>query len=94
MSEYNICGVVIHARNEKIESVEKLLTSAEGVEVHASSDAGRLVVTVESEDKYYVADMIDSFKDIDGVLTASMIYQFCDQANQAGSNSSNEGVSA
>lgn len=89
MSEYNICGVVIHARLEKIESVEKHLVNSEGVEVHASSDAGKLVVTVESEDKYYVADMIDSFKDIDGVLTASMIYQFCDQPI-----STNEGVPA
>ena len=94
MNEYNICGVVIHARKEKKQTVIEQLLSIDGLEVHADTDEGRLVVTVESEDKYHVADTIDSFKDIDGVLTASMIYQFCDQPDQANPNSINEGVAA
>ena len=89
MSEYNICGVVIHAAASKKESIENILTQTEGVEVHASTEQGKLVVTVESEDNFYVADTIDSFKDIDGVLTASMIYHFCDKQN-----TTNEGMPA
>ena len=89
MSEYNICGVVIHAAASKQESIENTLTQTEGVEIHASTEQGKLVVTVESEDNFYVADTIDSFKDIDGVLTASMIYQFCDKPTSA-----NEGLPA
>ena len=89
MSEYNICGVVLQTRPDKRASVEMHLKNSKGIEVHGSSDEGRLVVTVESEDKFYVADTIESFKDIDGVLTASMVYQFCDQPN-----STNEGVPA
>ena len=81
MSVYNICGVVIHVTADKKESVEKKLANTDGIEVHASTEQGKLVVTVESEDNYYVADTIDSFKDIDGVLTASMVYQFCDKPN-------------
>jgi len=89
MSEYNICGVVIHAAANRKESIENTLNQTEGVEVHASTEQGKLVVTVESEDNFYVADIIESFKDIDGVLTASMIYQFCDKPN-----STNEGLPA
>lgn len=94
MNEYNVCGVVIHVRKEKKQAVIKHLLSIEGLEVHADTEEGRLVVTVESEDKYHVADTIDSFKDIEGVLTASMIYQFCDQPTQDNPNSLNEGVAA
>ena len=89
MSDYNICGVMVHAVADKRQQVEALLSSSEGVEVHANSVEGKLVVTVESEDNYYVADTISSFKDIDGVLSASMIYQFSDAATK-----SNEGVPA
>lgn len=81
MNEYNICGVVIHAMADKIDKIEHTLAQTTGIEVHANTEQGRLVVTVESEDSQYVADTIDSFKDIDGVLTASMIYQFCDKPN-------------
>lgn len=89
MSDYNICGVVIHAAANKKETIENTLAQTEGVEVHASTEQGKLVVTVESEDNFYVADTIESFKDIDGVLTASMIYQFCDKPN-----TTNEGMPA
>ncbi len=76
MNEYNICGVVIHARSDRQSQVEAVLQKQRGVEIHASSEQGKLVVTVESEDSHYVADTIEHFKDIDGVLSASMIFSF------------------
>jgi len=75
MSDYSICGVMIHARVDKKDLVESTLLRKNGVEIHASTDEGKLVVTVESEDDSYVADTISGFQDIDGVLNASMIYQ-------------------
>ncbi len=89
MSEYSICGVMIHARPDKKIQVEQALLNTKGVELHGSSPEGKLVVTVESEDQYYVADTISAFKDIDGVLCASMIYQCSDD-----SNTTNRGVEA
>lgn len=78
MNEYSICGVMIHARPDKQQQVEHALLQIKGVELHGSSAAGKLVVTVESEDRFYVADTISEFKDIDGVLCASLIYQCSD----------------
>ena len=89
MSDYNICGVMLHAVAVKRQQVEQALVQLAGVEVHANSAEGKLVVTVESDDRYYVADTISAFKDIDGVLSASMIYQFSDAATNT-----NEGVPA
>lgn len=89
MSIYNVCGVMIHTRKEYKQQVQNVLNQTQGVEVHAATDEGKLVVTVESEDKHHVADTISSFKDIKGVLCASMIYQFSDD-----SNSTSEGVAA
>lgn len=89
MTEYNICGVMIHARLDKQQLVEESLLRTRGVELHASTAQGKLVVTVESEDRYLVADTISAFKDIDGVLCASMIYQHSEDSMTA-----NQGVPA
>jgi periplasmic nitrate reductase NapD len=70
--------VMIHARPDKQQQVEQALLEIKGVELHASSAQGKLVVTVESDDRFHVADTISRFKDIDGVLCASMIYQCSD----------------
>lgn len=78
MSEYNICGVLIHAQHEHVNRIKQSLISQQGVEVHAVSDDGRLVVTVEGASRKQVADIIMKFHELQGVLSAAMIYQFSD----------------
>ena len=78
MSKYNICSVLVHAKQNMIDSVKAILESQQGVEVHANSDDGRLIVTVEDEYRKQIGERIMGFYEIDGVLSASMIYQFSD----------------
>ncbi len=78
MNEYNLCGVLVHAQSGKIDLVRQQLEKQPGVEVHAVSDEGKLVVTVEDESRRQVADRIMKFHELEGVLSASMIYQFSD----------------
>ena len=79
MSEFNICGVLVHARANAIDKVKSSLEEIAGVEVHTATDNGRLVVTVESEDRRFVADTISGMQHLDGVLSAAMVYQFSDE---------------
>ena len=76
--EYNVCGVLVHAKTNEIEQVKSLLAEQDGVEVHAVTDNGRLIVTVENEQRKTVGDQIMAFYDVPGVLSASMIYQYSD----------------
>ncbi len=78
MSKYNICSALVHAKLEQIDSVRQTLESQAGVEVHAQTEDGRLVVTIEDENRKEVGDRIMGFYKISGVLSASMIYQFSD----------------
>ena len=78
MSKYNICSVLVHAKQNMIDSVKMTLESQQGVEVHVKSDEGRLIVTVEDEYRKEIGERIMGFYKIDGVLSASMIYQFSD----------------
>ncbi len=78
MSKYNICSVLVHAQQGMIDSVKQVLEQQQGVEVHATSEDGRLIVTVENEYRKVVGERIMGFYEIKGVLSASMIYQFSD----------------
>ena len=76
--EINICGVLVHARQQEAEKVREQLCALPGTEVHAVSDDGRLVVTVEDRGKYRCVDTITEFNDVEGVISTSLIYQYTD----------------
>lgn len=69
----DIVGVLVHARPALVQDVTTQLIKHNGVEVHATEDDGRMVVTVEGESSQ-VTDTIAHFTQISGVLSASLIY--------------------
>jgi len=70
----NICSVIIHARPEVAPSVVAGIEGLQGAEVHGGIEEGKLIVTVEHDDDAVMADTVNGFSSIDGVLSASMIY--------------------
>jgi len=45
-----VCGVLVHARPERVGDVRGVLASMPGVEVHGVTDEGRMVITLENTD--------------------------------------------
>ena len=78
----NIAGVVVHARPEKLAGVEAQLLELPGVEIHATAEDGRMVVTVEDEESR-MGDTVMSFHSVDGVLSASLIYHHFEDSEEA-----------
>ena len=78
----NIAGVVIHARPEKLAGVEAQLLKLPGVEVHATAEDGRMVVTVEDEESR-LGETVMAFHNVDGVLSASLIYHHFEESEEA-----------
>ena len=78
MSGFNICGMVVRSRDNRTDDVRSALLAIPGVEIH-SAESGRMVVTVEDESYRKVADNINSIQYIDGVVSASLVYQYSDQ---------------
>ena len=70
----NISGVLVATSPQNIDSLTTQLLELEGVEVHGASDAGKLVVTVETEHEGTMADTVVAIQNISGVLSAAMIY--------------------
>ncbi|OGI41193.1 MAG: hypothetical protein A2140_05365 [Candidatus Muproteobacteria bacterium RBG_16_62_13] len=74
----NIAGVLIHSLPGSTETVKHSLTTLPGVEVHAVSADGRMVVTVEGESADALADAFRGFNNMSGVLSAAMVYHHFD----------------
>lgn len=70
----NIAGVIVNALPGASRGVQQRLVLLPGVEVHAVSEQGRMVVTIESANERAVADLVTAMHALEGVLSASMVY--------------------
>ena len=79
MNTINVCGVLVFAHPEHIKAVQQQLEGEDGVEIHAVTDNGRMVVTVEKEDQQQTGELLNRIQTLDHVISASMVYQYFDQ---------------
>lgn len=70
----SISGLVLHVLPEKSQSVQTELERMEGVEIHMSTEDGRLIVTVDVADDQKASDTFTAFQNLDGVLSTSLAY--------------------
>ncbi|RME34502.1 MAG: glutamate synthase [Gammaproteobacteria bacterium] len=70
----NISGIVVRARPERREQVCSRLERLDGVEVHASSEEGKLVVTVEATGERQLTERVMNIESVPGVLAVSLVY--------------------
>jgi nitrate reductase NapD len=70
----NICSMVVHARPEHVTHVGRQLEELAGVEVHAGTDEGKLIVTVEQADDAQLKNTLVAINQLSGVLSAVMVY--------------------
>jgi nitrate reductase NapD len=80
MSVINVCGVLVQVRPTHVDAVRGALAAESGVEVHATTNDGRLIVTIEKETAQQTSDALHALQNMDKVLCASLVYQFCDDA--------------
>lgn len=74
----NISSVIVRARPEKLASVRSALARIPGVDVHQDAPDGRVIVTIEDCADGSTADAFIAMHNLDGVIGASLVYQYCD----------------
>jgi nitrate reductase NapD len=76
----DISSVVLWASPEKRAGVRAVLESLAGVQVHADCGSGRFVITVEDTPGRSTAEAFARLQELDGVVSASLVYRYCDDA--------------
>ena len=79
MNTINVCGVLIFAHPDYMQDVQKQLEGEDGVEIHAVTENGRLIATVEKDDQQQTGDMLSKLQTLDHVISVSMVYQYFDK---------------
>lgn len=70
----NISGVLVKAYPQHLVSIEEVLNTMTGVEVHGNNADGRIVITVEDKSANNISDTLVQIQGVPGVLSAAMIY--------------------
>lgn len=70
----NICGCVVHLAPKARESARPMIAAMDGVEIHAETEDGRLVVVVEDTDTRKASEAIMDLHQITGVLSVTLNY--------------------
>jgi nitrate reductase NapD len=70
----NITGIVVSAQPGQADALREQLAAMAGVEVHAVTPEGRMVVTVEKATDREMTDVFDALNKLPGVLSAALVY--------------------
>lgn len=71
----NISSAIVYARPGQDQVVRQQLAQVPGVEVHAASDDGKIIATIEAENDRSAIDTYEAIGHLDDVLNVAMIFQ-------------------
>ena len=74
----NISSIVVHAHPQNAAALQGELANLSGVDVHGVNEDGRIVITIEDTPDNSPADTLMNVQNMRGVLSASLIYNYCD----------------
>jgi nitrate reductase NapD len=74
-SVLNISSAIVYARPGSDQVLREQLPQVPGVEVHAASEDGKIVVTIEAENDRAAIDVYEALGRMDDVLNVAMIFQ-------------------
>lgn len=78
----NISSVILYIAPDCLTEARGALTAMPGVEIHACTDEGKVVVTLEDHDNQSAADSYAALHNIAGVASVAMVYQYSDSDSE------------
>ena len=73
-AELHISSLAVQARPDQLAPICAAIPGLEGAEVHFASPAGKIVVTLETENERQVLDRVEAIRAMPGVLTVALVY--------------------
>jgi nitrate reductase NapAB chaperone NapD len=70
----DISGIVVHADPHCIAPLCAALERIAGITVHAVGSAGKIVVTIETENETRSLERLEAVRALDGVQSVAMVY--------------------
>jgi nitrate reductase NapD len=71
----NISSAIVYAKPLQEDSLRTQLMQLPGVEIHADTEDGRLIVTLECDNDVQAIELYKTIEHLSGVLSVAMIFQ-------------------
>ena len=72
--EFHVSSLLVQVKPTSLSAVRQGVVALAGAEIFAESEAGKLVIVIESEAEGVIADRLSTISAMPGVLSASLIY--------------------
>ncbi|MCZ4335865.1 chaperone NapD [Shewanella colwelliana] len=72
--EYHVTSLVVHAAPTAVTQVQKDIEALTGTDIHAVTDEGKFVVTLEGETQASILNNVEAINALNGVLSSSLVY--------------------
>ncbi|HKJ50970.1 MAG TPA: chaperone NapD [Gammaproteobacteria bacterium] len=87
-TEVHISSMVVHATPDGLQAVKAKIERLRGVEIHAESECGKLVVVLESDSQSQITDVIDRINGFAQVLGTALVYHQIEPLEPQGNETS------
>ena len=74
----NVTSVIVRTKPENLESVMVGIRAMDGCDIHFNDEAGRIVVTIESESGSDDMPRLRDLSNLPNVISAGVVYTFSD----------------
>ena len=78
----NISSAILHVAPGRLDEVRQTLLAMSGVEIHAESPEGKLIVVLEDDDLEAAANKYVALHGVPGVASVAMVYQYSDDESE------------
>ena len=75
LEPWYVAGLVVMIRQSQQAAITQLIQQLPNAHIHAQSDLGKWVVTLEGESHRIIADQLYQIQATNGVLSAALVYQ-------------------
>jgi len=74
----NISSAIVYVIPDRLDEACSALVKLPGIEIHARSPEGKVVVTIEDSDTSLASATYIALHDVPGVMSVAMVYQYSD----------------
>ncbi len=72
--EYHVTSLVVHASPNLVSQVRNDISALEGADIHAETDEGKLVITLEGATQGSILNNVETINALNGVLSSNLVY--------------------
>ncbi|GAA3715614.1 chaperone NapD [Oceanisphaera sediminis] len=74
LNEVHISSLVVHAVPQHLNAIKRRIEAFDGAEIYGESEAGKLVVVIETRNQGYITDTIDAINQLEHVLSTALVF--------------------